>query len=1721
MTEKLLPDTISPSPLVPPSLTPLPASLDERLLLSATTRWRAASGGLGELLNNAPATPDKQRWKTYWDARAPGTPLSRRDRAIELYRDHLEAVIQAAFARQRLTAEQAQPLLALLDSTTTDLRLKGQPLRTERLTLVSSDYTKVSYPAAWVISLGDKDPSPHWLYLPSHAEPIQAFEKRSLMESWLSRQSLVPTETSVEDIGFEFRFRTPMLAVGMTDLLLHLQQPASGKHAAEFTLPPAVETGSHDDQPAMFGTLYADVPWTLRQTALSTQRAALERYLGDDLESERQKKLADELSVLEAAVQSADQAATALLYRERLLDTTTINREFTALYNAHKAGLRAEIEVQRALEQLNEYEHRLINNLLDGAALNTGAKVWSLTLTIITGDPTQRTTHDLNGPWLIESADASVLLHWPGTGGGLQRFVNLRAIEREVFKIQEQDDRLTLSLKPINHDPLHYSLNQLIDVFEESAAKIRQRYTEDSQATQRAVELEQCRRDTLAGLQVPVNAARQLVFSQRLEQNRSATLANQLPEWLGQNTESGELKPLIQAWITAMQRSHEQLEIVLMPRKDFTRERLYARLKKDFAIKGDFQVQLDLPDSVAWQKESFPAPGAPGTPQKLTLIPSTRRSKMSLEDLAQLNIDDTPSMNLEPLMLRLSFMKVEVSSANAAERQALNSGITLPWLRKVLPELDLPQAYEQLIRKVFMGAADEAAFVREHRRECLLEPWRLILKLQGETARLQKQISADELRILKIAIDADTPQAWTVDGKRIVLWPARLGVGGKDTPDEGPVTLAGVIFIEEQVSGMTLLYLPDSPDGQFLRRYDNLETARKALYNLCLRDEMLNYLAGRALQGSVQAHASRINQAMLKHFDAIIAVGTRWPATTSLAAHQLDSHMGRLIEAHRATSRSNVDLYLERYALQGPRVFNYLKMALGLVPFVGTAIALYDAWNSANLAVSAFVRGKVGDGLAETESMLLCLIDAAMDILPSVSINTAQAARSATGLRQLKAMNAQAAMQSSSLNDARRVIQRFAGYEYEKPLSLADLQPGSRGMYRNVYRHAEGDFIVRQGRIFEVERSKDSRNWRLKGTTQKTYKQPIALDEAGHWDTYYGVHGVAFEGGGLGGGNVLGYLADTLDPVWPRAIRERLPRWWVDESFRRLHALTQAADNLAPQIDARVKQTEVHLAAYENDRRSATLRQQAETACIADIDMARLYHQTLVDLFPLTHGNKRRVLLDFQSDAALILSDRYKKRVFFANHSVEPLLDSIDELMKKLEATPLSNLSLKLQVLAEVRKLRIELIEGFDNIEAHMRELNHWYQRITTSADKAQLTPDVTMLNGRLTEGTLLNVRACNLLEVVTRYDAGTDLSWFFLQGQMRASRERVERALVSQFSLSEVSATKAQRNRILQDCIEHYSEFRRGMNAWTASYPQHFHLESVPPFMEALAKLSERARKALDLPAPSTKPGQISKKVFVTESDELLIGVEHLEKTTQRYRYTLTGKGGYTEVWEKGADGKSRLLNPPPAPSHTQHRNLDSLLAEARQRLQSQDAYLAKIESYASQDMLPVDLEHMMLKEADELSRRAQGIEALAPQDALVQQLRDKATELTATGRTLRTRQTLLSKKPTDGMLDDLLKHDAVEIRKTSLIKNLGKRRDGRNDFMQEYEIWDKTQTPAKVLWYAHFHYSRAAPDFDGFEKGHLKLPEHRFLTHADNADLPYADIGKRSAVLPYFEKV
>lgn len=90
------------------------------------------------------------------------------------------------------------------------------------------------------------------------------------------------------------------------------------------------------------------------------------------------------------------------------------------------------------------------------------------------------------------------------------------------------------------------------------------------------------------------------------------------------------------------------------------------------------------------------------------------------------------------MWLRVSLMRVEISGADEGQRQKLRTGITQAYLRKLVTELDLAGNYETLIRQTFLGTPTASAFSNEYRRECLSEPWRLMLELQGEFAVLAR-----------------------------------------------------------------------------------------------------------------------------------------------------------------------------------------------------------------------------------------------------------------------------------------------------------------------------------------------------------------------------------------------------------------------------------------------------------------------------------------------------------------------------------------------------------------------------------------------------------------------------------------------------------------------------------------------------------------------------------------------------------------------------------------------------------------------------------------------------------------------------------------------------------------------------------------------------------------------------------------------------------------------
>lgn len=1692
---------------------PLVPNPDQSLILSASARCNDCRERWLELMAQNSQSPLDADW---WRTRAHGTDVSRRAQAIRLYRQHFEASSQLAFAQGNLSAEQIKALQMIIDPALSVGQPEAQLIQVSQPSLTNTAGRRVELSGALVIGFDSVRPEARLLYLPSGQPAWSHFQTRDELERWLIEhqpQLLGQSRLETDNLSVNYTaLDKPALQTSAESLLsrLSIAPMDPQRNEAVFAPPPDLPMADPSDHSAPFGLLSPDIPLGMRRTALAQQQMALESLLGQDFQGDRNDprllRLQQQLDALTTVEQASSIAATALLQTDalKLLELRhQPNPHYTELYQARVSGLRAEAELQLSLDQISSDEHQWLTAVLDAPKQSRPQEMVVARLMLSATDTEDETTgtqtQELDGVLvfaqpsaLLPTSTGSLLLYWPGRFGGLQRFSSRQALEQTLFKLTANDTTRALRFSALTGDPFEHALQAQLYTCEQQATRLITDNPLPSHISQRATELDNLREQTLARLTVPIAAARERAYAQIVEQNHSSVLAGQLPSWLDAPSEAQRerFKGLFKSYIRAMKRSHGLLERELPLRDDFSNKAIDARLRQEFGLTQSVEVLLNVPDSTTWQKVATDG-AAPGTPQQNVLIASPQRSKLSLAELAQSNID-------QAMWWRLSFMQVEISGGDKTQHPKLKTAITQPWLRKLLTELDLAGKYETLISDTFLGTSSASAFSNEYRRECLSEPWRLMLKLQGEFALLQRQISADGLHVLQIAIDASTREAYAASGKRIVLLPAHLTVGGEDTQNQGPSTLAGVTFIEEQISGLTLLYLPDSPDDQFLRQYDSLEEARKALFNLCLHTRMVNYLADRALTGDVAHHVSRINQALLKNFDALIGVGSAWPATTSLAAHLLNVHMGRLLEAHRATSRSNDALLLERVALQSGAMFNYLKMAFGMVPFVGTGVALYDAWASANLAVAAFLRGHVGHGLAEVEAVLLSLIDAAMDILPGVAA-TPSVARIATRNRQLRTVaKSAAALQVSTQRQARHTLDRFRGYEYEHKISLSGLQPGTEGVYRNVYRHADGHFMISQGRVYRIDLSSDSRQWRLHGTWVRPYKQPIALDESGNWNTHYAVYGTVIEGGGDAGGAVLGHMADGLDPLWPAAIRRWLPRWWTDRALRRQLTLTNTADAYSRRLDTQTRSTNAALDQYfalEPGQRPP-LRARVDLACVNDIEIAQSQYLNLEELMQFSHGRKRAMIEDIQSRCAWIIVDRSVRRVMLTKDLLVEHLNRIDQLIARSDITPATDTAAHLQLMAQRKEIRKDFLKNFDQLHETVQEAHRWNRRITNRAQKTKMTQDIANLSDKFSDANYYYLKTAHVLEIITHYEAVTDLSWVYFHLQLKKTRNQVGRALLTQHHLPEVRASFTQRNKVLEDCLATYAEFRRNLSAWTLGYPQHLDLEQVAVFLDNLEKVEDFARHAIkNRPSNTPNDGRNGKQLFETEDDQLLIGVASTDAATQQKRFTIEGVDGRTETWLPRSSGKYHLSEPVASAPSQLPTDVGPLLAEARTRLGAANAYQNKVEGYARRNMLPVDLEHMMSSEAAELTMRAQAIERLSPTEPVALQLRNRADELLRAGRTLRIDQSINSKTPTEGYLDYLLEQQVVEIRKEGGLRDLGKRPDGRRDFLQEYEVRDLRGETAQTLWYAHFHYTSAKPAFNEFVKGHLKLPEQRNL--------------------------
>lgn len=155
------------------------------------------------------------------------------------------------------------------------------------------------------------------------------------------------------------------------------------------------------------------------------------------------------------------------MLQRRTWDLATLNPQFTALYNARVAGLRIEAQIQQVLNQISSDELKLLEVILDSPVtedrlIEVAAYSMHLSVTEHTNATKKITESELKGPLVFTAAPAlkspassaaSYLVYWPGTGGALQRFASLQALQEALFNISPQDKQLALVLKELTGNP--------------------------------------------------------------------------------------------------------------------------------------------------------------------------------------------------------------------------------------------------------------------------------------------------------------------------------------------------------------------------------------------------------------------------------------------------------------------------------------------------------------------------------------------------------------------------------------------------------------------------------------------------------------------------------------------------------------------------------------------------------------------------------------------------------------------------------------------------------------------------------------------------------------------------------------------------------------------------------------------------------------------------------------------------------------------------------------------------------------------------------------------------------------------------------------------------------------------------------------------------------------------------------------------------------------------
>jgi hypothetical protein len=691
-------------------------------------------------------------------------------------------------------------------------------------------------------------------------------------------------------------------------------------------------------------------------------------------------------------------------------------------------------------------------------------------------------------------AELPVLFYLPGKGGGLARFPSLDALcEQLRFTLNSGlQTALWRHVSPLQRDMAMSDVKQVRVQRIEGAAMVHsvQAQIDAVGSVLKALQVggetvgqkgrltndpEQLYAEWADNLCGPDHPARDRAIDQLAEQQRTALMAHQLPQWLldAEPRVREEYARQLADFHAAAGVLEQHLTRTLPSFETLAQQQLSMRLERDLGVKLDVQqISVELPQTVHDKVDIDPQFGMPVAGRNWQ--PGEATVTLSLSRLARYSID--PDNEFEVARLRFArFTTIGLKQ--------LPAGLNADYLIKTLPDLDVARIYREKLASTFnLPLAHNAG--QQLANEVLLKPYELGIVLEGYVARHRRRLSDDGWQLLCQAAamrEARQQRSAGIQTHWVVFKPGQSVSG-----ERGGQALGGLCAIESLTSGMVLLYLPQAPDDQGLIEASSLDDARRRLVQrLIARPRMVAWLAERVAQGADSArHQSFIEQALSRSFEGFI--GFSQALNLQVTVQQFQYRQWLLQAQSLADARSTLDIRRQHKLAGSLRYLMYLKAVLSFAPGLGTLISLKDGWDDGHSAAAAFERGNSVEGVLFCGSVMLSVLDVLLTVIPGgASLATmARLARRSTRLRQVSQLTIAPSVAAAK----RYVLTPFLGYDAPMPTGAARTRAGKDA---GTWLHGDQLWIEHGGKHYPVYRRPGEQTLRLKKNNAHGYEPPV------------------------------------------------------------------------------------------------------------------------------------------------------------------------------------------------------------------------------------------------------------------------------------------------------------------------------------------------------------------------------------------------------------------------------------------------------------------------------------------------------------------------------------------------------------------------------------------------------------------------------------------------------